>query len=454
MRSLSRSEIDGMFELLPAREQDALWHRQRWLNDARPKQLPNYAKDWFIWIALAGRGFGKTRTGAEDIWWKAYTKPGTRWAVVAPTVGDLRRTIFEGDSGLKNTVPHSILREGSWDKAYNRSLSELFFANGSKIEGYSADAPERLRGPQFHGAWADELAAWTDFDAWDMLMFATRLGTDTRILATTTPKPRKLIRDLAKRAIASDGVAMVRGTTYENKDHLSPGFLREIAGRYEGTTLGRQELYAEILDDIEGALWTHSMVDGNRVKETPDLVRIVVAIDPAATNVAGSNETGLVVCGIDGDDHYYVLADETMSGHPSEWARRALDLYTTWRADRIVGEVNNGGDMIEALLQAVAKDGEDFAYRKVHATRGKVVRAEPISAIYEQNRAHHVGQFPDLEEQMFLITRDFDPKVAGFSPDRVDAMVWAMTELSEGSAIPLAAAMPVSEGGSYWRDNY
>ena len=198
-----------------------------------------------------------------------------------------------------------------------------------------------------------------------------------------------------------------------------------------------------------------SMIDGNRVKERPDdLVRIVVAIDPAATDVPGSNDTGIVVVGVDRDDHYYILADETMSGHPSAWARRSLDLYHTWRADRIVAEVNNGGDMIEALLTAVAKEREEFAYRKVHASRGKVVRAEPVAAIYEQNRAHHVGQFPELEEQMFLITRDFDAKVAGFSPDRVDALVWAVTELSEGAAIPLAEAVGVSDGGSYWRDNH
>ena len=258
-----------------------------------------------------------------------------------------------------------------------------------------------------------------------MLMFGLRLGDDPRAVVTTTPKPIKIIREL----IADPTTVITRGSTYDNRANLAPAFLQQIVRKYEGTRLGRQELNAEILDDVPGALWSRALIEETRWpvhRNIPALVRIVVAIDPAASTGEDSDETGIIVAGKDANGHGYVLADQSGRYPPTEWARAAIALYRQHKADRIVAEVNNGGDMVEATIRMV---DPNVSYAKVHASRGKVIRAEPVAALYEQRRIHHVGAFPTLEDQQCAFTTDFDRKAAGFSPDRVDALVWAFADL-------------------------
>ena len=376
--------------------------------------------DWRIWLLLAGRGFGKTRTGAEYI--RAQVKSGAarHIALVAPTALDARNIMVEGASGLLSVGPPQARPE------YEPSLHRLTWSNGAVATLYSADEPNRLRGPQHDLAWCDELAAWRYPAAWDMLMFGLRLagpgGQDPRCIVTTTPRPIKLIREL----LADPNVAVTRGRTADNAGNLAPAFLAQIVRRYEGTRLGRQELDGEVLDDMPGALWTHALIDTARVTAHPPLTRIVVAIDPAASSGEHADETGIVVAGRDVEGHGYVLADE--SGHyaPIEWARAAIRAYHAHRADRIVAEVNNGGEMVGAMLRSV---DPNVPFTSLHAAHGKVARAEPVAALYEQGRVHHLGAFAMLEDQMCAFSADFDRERAGYSPDRVDALVWALTEL-------------------------
>jgi predicted phage terminase large subunit-like protein len=256
-------------------------------------------------------------------------------------------------------------------------------------------------------------------------MFGLRLGDDPRVVVTTTPKPIKIIREL----IADPTTVITRGSTYDNRANLAPAFLHQIVRKYEGTRLGRQELNAEILDDVPGALWFHALIEETRWpvhRNIPDLVRIVVAIDPAVSTGEDADETGIIVAGKDANGHGYVLADQSGRYPPTEWARTAIALYRQHKADRIVAEVNNGGDMVEATIRMV---DPNVSYAAVRASRGKVVRAEPVAALYEQKRIHHVGAFPTLEDQMCAFTTDFDRKAAGLSPDRVDALVWAFSDL-------------------------
>jgi phage terminase large subunit-like protein len=392
---------------------------------ARQEQLAPTDDDWVVWLYLAGRGAGKTRTAAEWLVSEAIQKPKTRWAIVAPTFGDVRDTCIEGESGVL-----AVLRRYQMLEDYNRSIGEIVLKNGSRLKGFSADKPDRFRGPQHHGAWCDELAAYRYTDAWDQLQFGLRLGERPRVIVTTTPRPVSLIRNLVNR---NDGsVVITRGSTFDNAKNLAPSALADLKLRYEGTRLGRQELYGEVIDEVEGALWTLSQIDATRVKDTPPLMRIVVAIDPAVTSGEDSDETGIVVAGITSDGQYYILEDLTMRSSPDKWARTAVDAYRRWSADRIVGETNNGGDMIEALLRQV---DPTVSYKKVTATRGKMLRAEPVASIYEQSRAHHVGSFQALEDQMCNYTPESD-----FSPDRLDALVWAMTELMEGASSMIGLA--------------
>ena len=397
----------------------------RWTHQlARQNQLPSETGDWNTWVALAGRGFGKTRLAAEWLAWQAVRNSNTRWAIVAPTFSDARDTCAEGVSGIVN-----VLKEYGVLKDYNRSMGEIVLTNKSRIKLFSAEEPDRLRGPQFHGGWFDELAAFTKPDAWDQYKFALRLGEHPQTLVTTTPRPTKQIKELTQRT----DTIIVRGSTFDNAANLSESALAEMRMRYEGTRLGRQELYGEIIDDVEGALWTRDMIEQARTDKEPPLARIVVAIDPAVTSNEDSDETGIVVAGVSGDGHYYILEDCSIKASPDAWARQAVNAYHKWGADRIVGETNNGGDMIELLLRQV---DNTVSYRKVTATRGKLVRAEPIASLYEQGRAHHVGAFPQLEDQMCNWT-----PIAGGSPDHMDAMVWAITELmdSQASIMGLAA---------------
>ena len=390
-----------------------------WLQSARSKQLQP-KEEHYIWLILAGRGWGKTRTGAQDIALYALRNPDSICAVVAPTHGDLRRVCFGGPSGLMTIIPQECFSTEKDRKGYSQSTSEIRLYNGSKIIGYAASEPERLRGPQFHRAWADELAAWRYSEAFDQLMFGLRLGENPQCVITTTPKPTKIIKDLMIR----QDVKVTSGDTFENADNLADTALTMLKERYEGTTLGRQELYAEVIEDLEGALWNSKMIDDTRLAEDEEreLKQIIVAIDPAVTANENSDETGIVVVGKDHNERYYVLEDVSGRYTPDQWGRRAINCFYDWSADRIVAEVNNGGDLVERLLRSI---DSNIPYRSVRATRGKLTRAEPVSALYEQKRVHHVGYFSELESQMCSYTGETRP-----SPDRLDALVWGLTELS------------------------
>lgn len=368
---------------------------------------------------MAGRGWGKTRTGAADAMLYALRNPEVRVAVVTPTFGDLRRVAFEGVSGILKTMPKECLLNGR-GQGYNSSASEIRLYNGSIIMGFSATEPDRLRGPQFHRAWCDELAAWRYPEAFDQLMFALRLGDKPQCIITTTPKPTPLIRML----MARNDTIITTGSTFENEANLAASTLAMLKERYDGTALGRQELYAEVIDQMEGALWSLSMIEPKRVSEIPEMKNIIVAVDPAVTSGDDSDETGIVVVGKDTNNEYYVLEDKSGKYSPDQWGNVAIDLFHQWDADRIVAEVNNGGDLVERLIRTI---DPNVRYKSVHASRGKMVRAEPVAALYEQGKVHHRGVFPELETQMCTYTGE-RPKP---SPDRLDAMVWGLSELSK-----------------------
>jgi phage terminase large subunit-like protein len=392
-----------------------------WSEWARPSQLPPPG-DWRVWLLLAGRGFGKTRAGAEYV--RARVREGARRiALVGPTAEDTRDVMVEGDSGILAISPPD---EGP---RYVPSKRRVVWPNGAVAALYSADEPRRLRGPQHDTAWCDELAAWRYPETWDMLMFGLRAGTDPRAVVTTTPRPIRLLREL----LADPKVVVTRGTTYDNRKYLAPAFFGQIVRKYEGTRLGRQELEAEILEDLPGALWNRGIIEACRSSVPPaELARVVVAIDPAARATETANETGIIVAGKDTGGQGWVLADLSGRYQPVEWAKAAVAAYRTHRADRIVAEINNGGDMVEATLRMV---DPNVPFSAVHASRGKVARAEPVATLYEQGKVRHLGAFPILEDQMCMFTRDPDAwSGASFgesstSPDRVDALVWALSDL-------------------------
>ncbi len=396
-----------------------------WKETARKKQLTPDG-DWNIWLILAGRGWGKTRTGAQDIVNYAMLNPNVRCGVVAPTAADVRKVCFEGPSGILSLVPKECRYLGL---GYNKSASELRLWNGSIIQGFPAIEPDRLRGPQFHRIWADELAAWRYDDTYDQMMFGLRLGDNPQLIITTTPRPTDIIKKLAR--TKDESVYVTSGSTFENKENLAASALARLEERYKDTKIGRQELYAEILDEIEGALWTLSEIDDGRVqkKDYKDMVRIIVAIDPAVTNNENSDETGIVVAGITRDREYYVFEDYSGKYDAQDWGRVAINAYYEYEADSIVAEVNNGGDLVESLIKNI---DIDVPYTQVRATRGKILRAEPVAALYQQKRVHHVGSFPELEDQMC----NYSPISKSTSPDRLDAMVWAISQLSNEPGEP------------------
>ena len=424
MATTSTSNFERLLKNLdPAKKFRLRWVMQaelraKELRQATSKQLTPPG-NWRTWLILTGRGWGKTRTGAEDAAHYGLTHPETRIAIVAPTFADARDTCIEGESGLVRCLPKELIRN------WNRSIGELRLTNGTLYRLYSAKEPDRLRGPQHHRAWCDEAASWEavrsadGYTTWDSLMFGLRLGDDPRAVVTTTPKPVKLIREL----LAAQTTVVTRGSTYENLSNLA-GAYRDIIAKYEGTSLGRQELYAEVIDDIPGALWTRRLIESLRVKRAPELKRIVVAIDPSVTATEESDECGIIVAGEGIDGHGYLLDDLSAVLSPEAWARRSVNAYHEREADRIVAEVNNGGEMVELTIRTV---DPKVPYKAVHASRGKRTRAEPVSALYEQGRVHHVGGFTDLEDQMCRWRPD-DSR----SPDRLDAMVWAITDLLIG----------------------
>jgi len=404
-----------------------MWGRQ---NQFAPKTLPN-GMDWNTWLVLAGRGFGKTRTGAE--WVRSLACGSTplsggkhsHIAIIAETAKDARDVMI-GDGKL-STEGSGLLQVHPKDfmPLYEPSKRRLTWPNGCVASIYNGSEPDQLRGPQHSAAWCDELAKWQYAqDSWDQLQFGLRLGSNPQVLVSTTPRPIGLLKDIIKDPFT----VITRGSTLENANNLAKQFIETIKRKYEGTRLGKQEIYAEMLDDVPGAMWTREKLDELRIhaNQVPPLRRIVIAIDPAMTSGEDADETGIIAAGLGYDGHGYVLQDTSGVLQPNEWATLACRMYAALGGDRIIGETNNGGDMIENTIRAV---NSNVAYKGVHASRGKAIRAEPISALYEQGRVHHVGGFSQLEDQMCAFTQDFDRSTAGYSPDRLDAMVWALTEL-------------------------
>jgi predicted phage terminase large subunit-like protein len=387
-----------------------------WRSIARVEQLPPAGDHWSVWLFMAGRGSGKTRAGAEAV--RAWIEAGAakRVGLIAPTTADTRDVQLEGPSGLLSIWPASSR------PLYEPSKRRVSFQNGAVATTFSSEEPERLRGPQHDLLWFDELAAFKNARAvWDNAMLGLRLGKRPRAIVTTTPRPVPLIRDLLKRS--GKDVSLTRAKTSDNAENLAPAFLSEIAGRYAQTRLGRQELDGEMLEDSEGALWSRDLIEVCRCEQAdlPPMKRLVIAIDPAVSAGAGSDETGIIVAGLGTDGHGYVVEDASGKYLPIAWAQRAVSLYRQHAADRVVAESNNGGQLVEQTIRTV---DANVSLKLVHASRGKIARAEPISALFEQKRAHLVGSLPELEDQMCTFT----PGSSG-SPDRLDAMVWALTEL-------------------------
>lgn len=326
----------------------------------------------------------------------------------------MRDICVEGESGLHTICP---------SLNYEPSKRRITWPNGAQAALFSADEPDRLRGPQFHWAICDEVAAWRrGAEALSMLMLGLRLGSDPRCAIATTPRPTAVIRDL----VASPTTHVTRGSTYDNRANLAPAFFEQIISRYEGTRLGRQEINAEILEDVPGALWTRKIIDDSRVTQAPQLTRIIVAVDPEATATETSAETGIIVAGLGVDKHGYVLDDRTIKGSPHTWASQAVAAYHSRRADRIVYEANQGGDMVAHTLRSIEPS---VPLSGVHASRGKQARAEPVAALYEQGNIHHVGVFTELEDQLC----NWTPGSGQASPDRLDALAWAFTDLMLGA---------------------
>lgn len=433
LAKLPPAQLQEVLASLNDQECESLLHDWRFF--ARPSQLPppdDALPDgpWLNWLILAGRGFGKTRTGAE--WSREQVRAGaSRIALIAPTASDARDVMVEGESGLLAVCwagDRTYTGEPLGRPSYEPSKRRLTWANGAVATLFSAEEPERLRGPQHEVIWADELAAWKYLrETWDMAMFGLRLGARPRTCITTTPKPLPLVKEIAK----DPRTVVTRGSTFDNAGNLASTFLQAIRDKYEGTRLGRQELNAEILDDLPGALWSRDAIDKARVRTAPELQRIVVAVDPSGTKGGDDDgdEIGIVVAAKGVDGRAYVLADRTCKLSPDGWGRRAVNAYHEFEADRLVAERNFGGAMVEHVIKTI---DHSVAYKEVTASRGKVARAEPIAALYEQGKVSHVGSFPELEDQMCQI--DASGYIGDGSPDRADALVWALTELMVGGS--------------------
>ncbi len=401
----------------------------------REQQLPH--GDWLTWLILAGRGFGKTRTGAESI--RALVcgdgplargRYG-RIALIAETAADARDVMVEGPSGILAVHPRS------YRPTYEPSKRRLTWPNGAVATLYNATEPDQLRGPQHDLAWLDEFAKWHYAnETWDQLQFGLRLGQNPRQIITTTPRPIPILHQI----IAASNTVVTRGRTLDNAANLAPSFLTQVVSKYDGTRLGRQELNAEVLDDVPGALWTREMIDRARTKVTlPDFQRVVVAIDPSGarnTDDDDADSIGIVVAAKGIDGRGYVLADRTCRLSPDGWGRRAVQAYREFGADRLVAERNYGGAMVEHVIRTADKT---VSYSEVVASRGKVIRAEPVAALYEQGRISHVGEFSALEDQLCQFAAD--GYLGDGSPDRADALVWAITELMLGRGMSMMDAL-------------
>lgn len=388
-----------------------------------PPRLSQAGLAWSIWLFLGGRGAGKTYAGAQWVRGLALglrdfaRRPVGRIALVGETADDVRHVMIEGVSGI--LAAHANRERPRWQPARKR----LVWDNGAVAQAFSAEDPESLRGPQFEAAWCDELAKWRRPDeTWNMLQFGLRLGDRPRQLVTTTPRPIPLLR----RLLVHPRAAITRARTQDNADHLAADFLAAMQEEYAGTRLGRQELDGEIVEDKPGALWSRGGLDALRIEKPPPLKRIVVAVDPPASSSRRADACGIIAAGLDAANLVYVLADASLgAARPGEWARAALALYHKLEADALVAEVNQGGEMVAAVI---AEADASVPVVTVRASRGKYLRAAPVAQLYEQGRVRHAGRFPALEDEMCAFGPD--GLAEGRSPDRLDALVWAIAELA------------------------
>jgi phage terminase large subunit-like protein len=409
--------------------------RWDWRRQARAAQRPPRG-DWRVWLVMAGRGFGKTRCGAEWVHAIARRTPEARIALVAANLVEARAVMVEGESGL--------LGAGApWDRpSFEPSLRRVTWANGAQAQFYSAGEPESLRGPQHSHAWCDEIAKWDNaagraIAAWDNLAMGLRLGSDPRVIATTTPRAVPLVTRLTTPG-GADHVAITRGSTYDNAAHLAPPFVEHMRRSFGGTLLGRQEIDGELIAEVEGALWSRALLEACRLDPAPDnpvagapasrWVRVVVGVDPPAS--AGGDACGIVVAALAADGTAHVLADASVAkASPERWAHAVAVAAQAWQADRVVAEANQGGEMVRSVLQAADLS---LPLRLVHASRGKVARAEPVAALYEAGRVRHAGMFAALEDELCGLIAGGAYQGPGRSPDRADALVWALSELMLG----------------------
>jgi phage terminase large subunit-like protein len=425
-----RYGADALTDVMTVEQLNAL--RYEWQAIARPEQL--LPDDKRVCLLLAGRRYGKTRTAAEWVRSRVERELARNIILVAPTHNDMLTDMLYGPSGIVTISP-------PWNKPHFKTTDNtLNWANGARAICLTAEEPERTRGKEVDTVWCDEIAAWRYPETWELLQFCAG-SQPMRFVVTTTPKPTDLVKHLLK---TSDFI--IRGNTFDNSANLSAEALQELKRKYDGTRIGRQELYAELLEDVEGALWSHGTIDKARVSSCPvELRRIVVAVDPSGSAKRTADEAGIVVAGIGhcsclgrSDTHAFVLEDLTDRYSPRDMGEKAIGAYRKYKCDRLVAEDNFGGKIIEDLVRLI---DPKVAYRAVHATRGKLVRAEPVAALYEQGRVHHVGMFRELEDEMC----GYAPLVSTESPGRLDAMVWALTDLmlGEGRAtIPDLGPMP------------
>jgi phage terminase large subunit-like protein len=419
-RAVDLVNLDGdirarLFDELTPLECALLFHD--WTFWSRPDQATPPG-DWIIWLILAGRGAGKTRAGAEAVRAWAQTYPIVN--LIGPTLADAREIMVKGESGIL-----ACCRRDERPRFLAADL-RLEWPNGAVSALFSAEEPDRLRGKQHMKLWCDELAAWREPGAFDQAMLGLRLGNRPQAIVTTTPRPSKIIKAL----VNGKDTIVTRGSTFDNKPHLARAFIERITARYQGRAIGRQELLAEIVEESPGALWTRALIERQRVQPEAaprEFAEIVVAVDPPARSGSKSDECGLIVAAKAENGLFYVLADLTSQGEtPGAWGARVGAAFRGFKANRVVAEVNNGGDMVAEVLR---QSEPNLPVRAVHATRGKFLRAEPIAAAYERGLVFHVGAFGKLEDQMCALTPDFDRRAAGFSPDRADALVWALADL-------------------------
>ena len=413
--NLRLATVERLFKGMTSLECTQFFHD--WTLWARDDQAPPPG-NWIIWLILAGRGAGKTRAGAEAVRSWARTYPIVN--LIGATIADARDTMVRGESGIL-----ACCRRDERPRFLAADL-RLEWPNGAVSALFSAEEPDRLRGKQHMKLWCDELAAWRQPDAFDQAMLGLRLGDKPQAVITTTPRPSKIIKALA----AGKDTIVTRGSTFDNKAHLARAFFERITARYRDRVIGRQELFAEIVEETPGALWTRALLDRQRVapEAAPkEFAEVVVAVDPPARSGSKSDECGLIVAAKAESGRFYVLADLTSQGEtPGAWGARVGAAFRGFKANRVVAEINNGGDMVTEVLR---QSEPNLPVRAVHATRGKFLRAEPIAAAYERGLVFHVGSFGKLEDQLCALTPDFDRRAMGFSPDRADALVWALADL-------------------------